>query len=57
MSPWAKAVAAAVGAFSVTWQLAMPHVTGEEWSAIVVGSMVTGLLTWLVPNTPSQPPR
>jgi hypothetical protein len=57
ITAYAKAITATVLAFLGALSTALPEgVSGQEWIAIAVTTIVAGGAVWAVPNRP-QPPR
>jgi hypothetical protein len=60
LSQYTKAIIALATTFAATYQVAdADHViVGYEWRAIIIASIVAGVLTWAVPNSggPPAPP-
>ena len=63
LGKYTKAIGAAVTAAFLTYQVAGSDssasgeaITGTEWRNIVVALVVTGILTWAVPNDPPNTP-
>ena len=50
----AKAIAASLTTFGLWMNTAPDHLSGLDWTKGIVGSLIAGLVIWLVPNAKAE---